>query len=223
MCNVCVLLLSLFVAESIWTWPHYLSYFSPLFGGGRNGYPHLVDSSLDWGQDLPSLKRRPESSYNESSDATIYLSYFGSDDPAYYPIKANLLPSYIDWHPPEVFPLAGGTYCISATQLQAVYTEPHGRWTVSHERNYQSLLSQIAKFDHAPIDVRNKLLLDDKWNSLLLSFNEYRLARLLAFLRQRQPNDHVGHSLLIYRLTERDAQEAVVGPPAELLPDDEKQ
>ena len=38
-------------------YPHYLAYFNPLAGGPGNGYKHLVDSSLDWGQDLPGLKR----------------------------------------------------------------------------------------------------------------------------------------------------------------------
>ena len=33
--------------------PHYLSYFNSFCGGPSEGYRYLVDSSLDWGQDLP--------------------------------------------------------------------------------------------------------------------------------------------------------------------------
>ena len=44
-------------AESIAIRPHYLAYFNVLAGGPESGYRHLVDSSLDWGQDLPGLKR----------------------------------------------------------------------------------------------------------------------------------------------------------------------
>eukprot|EP01035_Chromulina_nebulosa_P014395 gene14395-19057_t len=37
--------------------PHYLAYFGPQAGGPEKGYTHLVDSSLDWGMNLPGLKR----------------------------------------------------------------------------------------------------------------------------------------------------------------------
>ncbi|MGH7138444.1 MAG: glycosyltransferase family 39 protein, partial [Pirellulales bacterium] len=37
--------------------PHYLSYFNELVGGPANGWKHLVDSNIDWGQDLLLLKR----------------------------------------------------------------------------------------------------------------------------------------------------------------------
>src|SRR5205823_2738475 len=33
--------------------PDYLAYFNPLLGGPTRAYEHLIDSSLDWGQDLP--------------------------------------------------------------------------------------------------------------------------------------------------------------------------
>ena len=35
--------------------PHYLAYFNEPAGGPRDGYRRLVDSSLDWGQDLTGL------------------------------------------------------------------------------------------------------------------------------------------------------------------------
>lgn len=38
-------------------YPHYLAYFNELAGGPRNGYQSLVDSNLDWGQDLKELRR----------------------------------------------------------------------------------------------------------------------------------------------------------------------
>jgi len=39
---------------------------------------------------------------------------------------------------------------------------------------------------------------------------------LCVFLRQREPVDNVGHSILIYRLTSEDLQKALSGPLAEL-------
>src|SRR5439155_13724202 len=78
-------LAALAVAEGLLAWPHYLAYFNPIAGGARNGYRHLVDSSLDWGQDLPGLQRHHPA----------YLAYFGTGSPRYYGIVASLLPSFI--------------------------------------------------------------------------------------------------------------------------------
>lgn len=36
--------------------PHYLAYFNEFIGGPKNGYKYLVDSNLDWGQDLKGVK-----------------------------------------------------------------------------------------------------------------------------------------------------------------------
>ena len=36
--------------------PHYLAYFNELVGGPKNGWKYLVDSNLDWGQELPGLR-----------------------------------------------------------------------------------------------------------------------------------------------------------------------
>jgi len=41
--------------SGIASWPDSLSYFQPLVGGVENGWRHLADSNLDWGQDLPRL------------------------------------------------------------------------------------------------------------------------------------------------------------------------
>ncbi|MEI6421095.1 MAG: glycosyltransferase family 39 protein, partial [Lentisphaerota bacterium] len=54
-----IAVLSLFawmMAEAFIAWPNYISYFNQFAGGSKNGYKHLVDSSLDWGQDLKGLK-----------------------------------------------------------------------------------------------------------------------------------------------------------------------
>ena len=50
-------------------------------------------------------------------------------------------------------------------------------------------------------------------------FDQLRTSRLFAFLRQRHPDDQVGYSILIYRLSDEDVQRALNGPPAELWPD----
>jgi tetratricopeptide (TPR) repeat protein len=46
-----------------------------------------------------------------------------------------------------------------------------------------------------------------------------RFARLCAFLRQREPDDNIGYSILIYRLSDRDVQQALTGKAVELVPE----
>lgn len=45
------------VASSLWCYPHSLSYFNEAVGGPRHGHLHLLDSNIDWGQDLLYLKQ----------------------------------------------------------------------------------------------------------------------------------------------------------------------
>jgi hypothetical protein len=105
--------------------PHYLAYFNELAGGPRNGYKRLVDSSLDWGQDLKGLRAWMDA----RGVARIKLSYFGSADPSYYGIDADALPGYSAPHPArvtrEVRP--GDLVAVSATNLQGVYLDPEDR------------------------------------------------------------------------------------------------
>ncbi len=101
--------------------PDYLAYFNELAGGSRNGYRSLVDSNLDWGQDLKGLK-----SYMATKGVKrITLSYFGADSPQRYGIEYDWLPSNYLYNPePErdwrVMP-PGQLLVISATNLQGVY------------------------------------------------------------------------------------------------------
>ena len=53
---VVVMALAWSVTSSLWVYPHSLSYFNELVGGPKRGGEHLVDSNIDWGQDLFYLK-----------------------------------------------------------------------------------------------------------------------------------------------------------------------
>ena len=63
--------------------PHFIAYFNPLVGGPKNVYRKVVDSNLDWGQDLKRLKFYMD----DKKINKINLSYFGHADPAYYGIN----------------------------------------------------------------------------------------------------------------------------------------
>lgn len=210
--------------ESLLIRPDYLAYFNYLNGGPRHAYRHLVDSSLDWGQDLPGLRAWLDRHDLNRADAPVYLSYFGTGDPAYYQIKIRRLPGYFDLDGRfELVPMTGGIYCISATMLQAVYNHCPGRWALPYEQLYQRAVADLLRFDQTSDDppARKKLVQEhgaDFWNERFTQFHHLRFARLCAFLRQREPDDHIGYSILIYRLTDEDVQKALFGSPVELTP-----
>jgi len=62
--KVCWGLLAWSVISSLSVFPHSMSYFNELAGGPENGPPHLIDASIDWGQDVLFLadwtKEHPE-------------------------------------------------------------------------------------------------------------------------------------------------------------------
>jgi hypothetical protein len=43
--------------SSLAYFPHSVSYFNELVGGPRNGFRHLLDSNIEWGQDLELVRR----------------------------------------------------------------------------------------------------------------------------------------------------------------------
>jgi len=212
-------LVAALAVEAAWIWPDYLAYFNQLVGGPRNGYKHLVDSSLDWGQDLPALKRwldRNVPGVRQHQD--VYLSYFGTASPEHYGVEVNYLPRCP--RPPsggrlEFFTLEGGVYCISATMLQQVVAGAPGPWVPSYEAAYQLLRSELGPLlDAGPAERAQRIAREGKeyWGSRLIAFDALRLARLCAFLRQRRPDDWAGYSILIYRLSDEEVRQMVEGP-----------
>jgi hypothetical protein len=112
------------LGAALWIHPHYLAYFNELAGGPGRGYRILVDSSLDWGQDLRGLKPYMEA----HGIPRVKLSYFGTADPAYYGIACDLLPGYLPLPREVVRTFApGDVLAISATNLQGVYLDPADR------------------------------------------------------------------------------------------------
>jgi 4-amino-4-deoxy-L-arabinose transferase-like glycosyltransferase len=122
--NVPTALVLWYVGASLWVFPHHLSYMNEMVLGPGNGHRVLVDSSLDWGQDLKRLKR-----YMDSEGVQrVKLSYFGSAPPEYYGIASEPLPSFppVGQAPPSapVSLAPSGVYAISATNLRGVCLEP---------------------------------------------------------------------------------------------------
>ena len=197
--------------------PSYLAYFNALIGGPTQAHRIFVDSSLDWGQDLPGLKKWLDE--NTEPREPVFLSYFGSADPLRHGITATRFgDGYFNYTPSGGIPeLTGGTYAISATMLRRVYTTVRGPWTPGFENRYQELshwLREIAAASDpaARVEEERQILSATSFAQRLQTYEALQLGRLCHYLQARHPDAHIGYSILIYRLTDEEVGTALYAP-----------
>lgn len=95
-----------YAADVLQVHPHYLSYFNSLAGGPHQGRFYVVDSNLDWGQDLIYIKEYIDQHLSEPP----YLYYFGPEEyPDAYGVRYRNISTLKELSP--------GQYVISATAL----------------------------------------------------------------------------------------------------------
>jgi hypothetical protein len=157
-------------------------------------------------QDLPALKTWLDQHPNQSTTDRLYLAYFGTAVPRYYGIEATGLP--FDSSGDKLPAFQPGTYCISATTLQHVYSIEHGKWTAQYESAYRLALAR--KIHHFDLTASDSLV-----NSA--SLQRLRFARLCAYLRRREPTANVGNSILVFQLSQQGLDQALDGPSDELV------
>lgn len=106
-----------YALESVRAYPSFLAYFNQIAGGPSGGHRYVVDSNLDWGQDL----RRLSTWMGEHGIQPLELDYFGQSDPRRY------LGTRVSAVAPQTYPAAadflrthprGGWIAVSATRLQ---------------------------------------------------------------------------------------------------------
>jgi len=115
---------ALAMLESALVHPDYLAFFNAPAGGPSRGDRWLVDSNLDWGQDLKGLKRWME----RQGVAHVNLCYFGTADPAYYGIDCTYLPGGPFFaRALEQNPRLPGYVAVSVTNLRGVGFNDVGR------------------------------------------------------------------------------------------------
>ena len=114
--------------SSLSVYPHSLSYFNELAGGPSGGSRYLVDSNIDWGQDLIFLKSWL---HENQKDRPLYLAYYG-----------NIRPRYVDFEETHRWPNEfyenqvdgkDALYAISTTLLQGM---PHLARNGGHGSGY---------------------------------------------------------------------------------------
>ncbi|HSD09377.1 MAG TPA: hypothetical protein VLF14_00205, partial [Candidatus Binatia bacterium] len=110
--SLSVALMAWFTAANLSIAPRYLEYFNELAGGPANGHRWLIDSNVDWGQDLIRLSEYMRERHLDS----VKLAYFGRVDPRVYGIDFAL----------PVEGQAHGTVVVSASFLMG---RPYWIWT----------------------------------------------------------------------------------------------
>ncbi len=106
-----LLLLVWAVSAEARIYPHHLTYFNEIAGGPDGGRWWLLDSNIDWGQDLKGLGLW----MRENGVETIFLDYFGRGSPRYYGIRTQRR-------------FEGGYIAVSATRLASVYRGEKARY-----------------------------------------------------------------------------------------------
>jgi 4-amino-4-deoxy-L-arabinose transferase-like glycosyltransferase len=171
--------------------PHYLAYFNWMSGGADRVPPHLIDSNLDWGQDLLRLR---EWWAKTIPGEPLGLVYFGQINPSIFAVRGEAFEWFL---PPAVagtmhrigraspgpMPTADrltpGYYAVSATALYGLpwrYYDP-------------APLDQAPEAWFPAWDVKNNV-----WNQ-----DGY------GYFRRFTPiGPPIGHSIYIYHLSEQD-------------------
>ncbi len=121
-----ILLVIVMIVETISYYPQYISYFNFLVPREKR-YQYLVDSSLDWGQDLLRLKDYIE----KNNIKSIKVDYFGGSVPPYY------LSQSTEWH--SSYGPTTGWLAVSATYYQSskLYGPKEGKWSYQWLDDYK--------------------------------------------------------------------------------------
>jgi hypothetical protein len=110
-------LVLLLMAESVAIYPHYLAFFNWPSGGPSKGPRYLLDTNLDWGQDLKNLADWAE----QNGMVELCLCYFGNAPPEHYRLVRGPLPRTGD---PSEWEKVDCVVAVSATPLFGLYV-PH--------------------------------------------------------------------------------------------------
>ena len=175
--------LAITLAATAMIHPSYLAYFNAISGGPDRRPPHLIDSNLDWGQDLVGLRRwvdrHPESQ-------PIGLAYFGQISPDVLAARNE----GFRWFLPPARPGRIGEPQTPDTRGLKGFAKrlTPGVYAVS-----ASLLAGLPfrVYDPAPRPIPVVWKVEDDG---------------FGYFRELTPFANIGHSILLYRVTREQAE-----------------
>ena len=165
--------------------PDYLSYFNWASGGPDRGAEHLIDSNLDWGQDLVKLNRWLKE--NHPGDK-VGLAYFGQINPSLLKLRGD----GFDWFLPPALP--GTIFPMVKDTTRLIGPAPRltpGLYAVS-----ASIVRGL------PWRLYDSISLSSPRSSWMPSWDAREDA--FAYFRGLTPVKRVGHSIYVYELSAED-------------------
>lgn len=179
--------LALTCAASALAHPHYLAYFNWASGGTRRGSEHLIDSNLDWGQDLLNLRSWLD---RNAPGERVGLAYFGQINPTLFRLRGEPL----DWFLP---PAAGALPPVNPrwpVEGPARRVEP-GLYAIS-----ASFVRGLpyAIYDPSPMVPS----LYPAWDARQMAPTRWGA---FGYFQVLEPDERIGGSIFVYRV---DAEEA---------------
>jgi hypothetical protein len=147
----------LLILETALSWPNYIAFFNFAVGGTRGGIDLLGDSNLDWGQDLPLVKRWQDQHPDiPLAFGPLYTdprsgSYFGTVPPEFYGIRADPLPPGA----PSEELARTHVLAVSATMLQDIYVDGYEGYR--HFKPIAILGGTIYLYDLRPAETRKAI------------------------------------------------------------------
>ena len=179
------------IAETLTIHPHYLAYFNRVSGGPDRGAEHLIDSNLDWGQDLLNLAVWLES---HAPEEPVGLAYFGQIHPNLLNQRPDATP--LQWFLPPARP-------DTTNPLALTYRLPEGPVQPGWYAVSASLVKGLPwrVYDPAGSPVYP---------------SHAAGAHAFSYFNTIEPVEKIGHSIWIYRLDQAAAdqlEQARLQPP----------
>lgn len=185
--------LGLTIASTLAIHPHYLAYFNVASGGPDRNPPRLIDSNLDWGQDLVALR---EWCREKIPGEPIGLAYFGQINPSIFALRGDPL----DWFlpPPRPGTLhrmdAGAANPLQLARLTGPATDLKPGWYAVSATLVHGLKWRF--YDPTPH-------FEEVWAPAWASDPD-----AYGYFRLFEPAARIGHSIDVYHLTAEDVARA---------------
>jgi hypothetical protein len=169
-----------------------IAWFNALWGGPMNGYRVMVESSLEWGGDLPQLGDWEKGLRARDQASPVYVSLLGPPGYEHFGLPAADLGSAF-----EGGLVRPGYFVFSATRLVGGPWEFYGAWNdvLAHAWNIYG-----AGAWHRPLPRR---------------LAQLAVARLAASCRPLQPTQRIGPEYFVYHLDAGTLEAALGRLPAQ--------
>ncbi len=128
----------LYAWTAVGIYPDHLNFFNVAAGGPTNGYKHLTESNVSWGQNLPALQRYLEA----EGIGRVRMSFYGNESRESYGIEDDGFTDY------EVYWPIQDVYVMSAHSL------------IVHAKNQDEGSDWMARFQPRQV-IRNSLFIFD--------------------------------------------------------------